>query len=112
MVVWVCCIGLLLTGIRRGITGTAVAPQTKPVAPSIVVPAHTNLPPGYALEVNQAGLYRPLYDNKHRTPLLWFAGPGTRQAAIDRAWSQYNMEHPAVTDVWRVVECKTEGGAK
>jgi hypothetical protein len=112
LVVWVCCIGLLLTGIRRGITGTAVAPQTKPVAPSIVVPAHTNLPPGYALEVNQAGLYRPIYADT-RTVLFWLDGPAnTRQKAVDAAWSQYKWEHPAVTDVWRVVECKTEGGAK
>jgi hypothetical protein len=94
---------------RRSAKAPAVKESQAVVAPA---PARTNLPPGYVLEVNQAGLYRPLYDNKHRTPLLWFAGPGTRQAAIDRAWSQYNMEHPAVTDVWRVVECKTEGGAR
>jgi hypothetical protein len=78
----------------------------------VPAPARTNMPPGYVLEVNQAGLYRPLYDNKHRTPLLWFSGSGTRQGAIDRAWLQYEYEHPSVTDVWRVVECKTEGGAQ
>ena len=99
---------LLVVGLRKGERSGPCPNENAPAAPA---PARTNMPPGYVLEVNQAGLYRPL-EEKDRIPLLWFHGAGTRQAAIDRAWSQYEYEHPVVTDVWRAVECKREGGER
>lgn len=65
----------------------------------------TAMPPGYSLEVDQYGNYRPL--DTDGDPLLWIrldrevGGYGTKCEAIERAWEQYNYESKTIDHNWR-----------
>lgn len=55
------------------------------------------MPPGYYLECNDQGIYRPCRDG---SSLFGFV-PSTRSAAIIRAWEQYEYEAKYKKSQWK-----------
>lgn len=66
--------------------------------------AHTisrGMPPGYYLECDNAGRYRPC---RLGSPLFWTRGPGTKPEAMRRAWRQYEYEAEKYGGNWQRCE--------
>lgn len=51
------------------------------------------MPPGYALEADQHGHYRPI-NSEFGFPLRWSRGYGSKASAMRRAWEQYEFVMP------------------
>ena len=58
------------------------------------------LPPGYDLEVNQDGKYRPIHTDDGRA-VFWLKGEGTKCEAIKRAWDQYIFNREEDAKRWK-----------
>ena len=59
------------------------------------------MPPGYYLECDNAGHYRPCRDG---SPLIWFRGHGSKPEAIRRAWRQYEFDAEKYSSNWKRCE--------
>ncbi len=58
------------------------------------------LPPGYKLEVNQNGKYRPVHTENDRA-VFWLKGEGTKCEATERAWDQYIFNRNEDANKWK-----------
>lgn len=56
------------------------------------------IPPGYLLECDGKGNYRPCKDGR---PLVWIRGPGSKAQAIRRAWQQVEWDAEDATANWK-----------
>lgn len=61
------------------------------------------LPPGYHLEVNNNGEYRPVM-SENNAPLFWLKDSGSREEAIARAWTQYEYDQELDNITWEKEE--------
>ena len=59
-------------------------------------------PPGYALEVDQHGNFRPVRERSGEAVFGWDFDDdaGTRAAALRRAWQQHDFEHKFPDSRW------------
>lgn len=62
-------------------------------------------PPGYALEVDQHGNFRPVHEESGEALFGWDFedDSGTRAAALRRAWQQYDFGHKFPDSRWERV---------
>ncbi len=56
------------------------------------------MPPGYYLECDGKGNYRPCKDGSY---LFWMRGPGSKAQAIRRAWRQVGWDAEAAAENWK-----------
>lgn len=56
------------------------------------------MPPGYYLECDGKGNYRPCKDGRN---LSWISGPGTKAQAIRRAWRQVRWDAEYASENWK-----------
>lgn len=73
---------------------TAVAP---------IVAVKTNMPPGFELQINRAGNYRAARSGPKRA-VFTLDDPSTKEAAIFRAWQQYEFEQSKARETWEDVK--------
>jgi len=63
-----------------------------------VVPAHTNMPPGFKLLVSVDGIYKSAFDSGV------CVGKGTKREAVDAAWSQYEFGKRDAEANWKEIK--------
>ena len=92
-----------MDGITKLLPAGDVMNSDAPKAVDIIVPAKTNMPPGFLLQKSQEGKYRPIRERSGDPLLGSTQGMKTRRDAIAKAWYQYDYEHRDTTTGWEDV---------
>ena len=87
--------------IYRGIYDAFTVTNTTEKTISSTGSVRTNMPPGFALQVDKQNKYRPC---RNGGPLFTYEAGTTKQEAMQAAWGQYEYEHRDDKTGWEDVK--------